>query len=89
MNKGVRSLVVAPLGEHSKKPDEVRDRIVQLFGDPPRIELFARLRVQGWDAWGDQTRSDVDLVGDHFVAVPGLAEAPLASAVPGRQPDAR
>lgn len=39
--------------EHSKKPDEIRDRIVQLCGDVPRIELFARERYEGWDCLGD------------------------------------
>lgn len=41
-------------GEHSKKPPIVRDLIVELLGDLPRIELFARERVEGWDAWGDE-----------------------------------
>lgn len=51
----VRSVVVAPRGVHSAKPPEVRDRIVRLCGDVPRIELFARgPRVLGWDAWGDE-----------------------------------
>lgn len=35
-------------------PYIVRDKIVQLLGDLPRIELFARQRVQGWDVWGDE-----------------------------------
>ena len=39
---------------HSKKPDIVRERIVELMGNVPRIELFARDRVPGWDAWGDE-----------------------------------
>lgn len=38
--------------EHSKKPDEVRNRIVQLCGNLPRIELFARQKADGWDALG-------------------------------------
>ena len=67
-DKGVRSLVVSPVRQHSQKPDEVRDRIVQLFGDVPRIELFARQRTPGWDAWGNQAQSDVELVGEHFVS---------------------
>ena len=41
-------------GEHSKKPGIFRDLIVNLVGDRPRIELFARERVAGWDAWGDE-----------------------------------
>ncbi len=50
----VSSVVIAPREEHSKKPDVVRDKIVELFGDLPRIELFARARVDGWDAWGNE-----------------------------------
>ena len=72
-SKGIRQLVEtepeeileAPLTEHSAKPAIVRDRIVQLMGDLPRIELFARERVAGWDAWGDDPRlggSDVALI---------------------------
>lgn len=40
--------------EYSAKPDETRKRIVELLGDVPRIELFARKRTPGWDAWGDE-----------------------------------
>jgi N6-adenosine-specific RNA methylase IME4 len=36
------------------KPDVVRDRIVELCGDLPRVELFARQRTPGWLAWGDE-----------------------------------
>ena len=46
---------------HSKKPDEARDRIVQLMGDLPRIELFAREKTDGWDVWGNEVESDIDL----------------------------
>lgn len=41
-------------GQHSRKPAVVRERIVELLGDRPRIELFARERVKGWDGWGDE-----------------------------------
>lgn len=37
---------------HSTKPDEARNRIIQLVGDLPRIELFARKKSLGWDVWG-------------------------------------
>ena len=46
---------------HSKKPNEVRSRIEKLFGDLPRIELFARKKTEGWDVWGDEVESDIDL----------------------------
>ena len=46
--------VEAERTKHSKKPQEVRSRIELLFGDLPRIELFARQRFDGWDAWGNE-----------------------------------
>jgi len=50
--RNVSSVIIAPRGQHSAKPPEVRERIVQLCGDVPRVELFARERVPGWDCWG-------------------------------------
>ena len=54
INATVRSIVVAPVENHSKKPEEIRTRIVELMGDLPRIELFARQTAPGWDAWGNE-----------------------------------
>ena len=54
VDKTVAQLIISPLQEHSRKPDEARDRIVKLMGDLPRIELFARQRYDGWDAWGNE-----------------------------------
>lgn len=54
IDAGVHQVVFAPVGRHSAKPPAVRDRIVKLLGDVPRIELFARERVNGWDCWGDE-----------------------------------
>lgn len=50
----VHSVVMSHIEEHSKKPDEVRRRIVELFGDLSRIELFARQHAEGWDCWGNE-----------------------------------
>lgn len=50
----VRQVIISRKEEHSKKPDEIRQRIVTLLGDIPRIELFARQQVQGWDCWGNE-----------------------------------
>ncbi len=50
----VHQIVTAAYEGHSRKPDEVRRRIVELLGNVSRIELFARQRVEGWDAWGDE-----------------------------------
>lgn len=52
--RNVKQLVEAIRTKHSKKPIEVMDRIVELVGDVPRIELFARERVVGWDSWGSE-----------------------------------
>lgn len=54
VSAAVHSLIEAPVGKHSEKPKEVRERIVKLIGDVQRIELFAREKVTGWDAWGDE-----------------------------------
>jgi len=51
-DKTVPQVVMHPRLGHSVKPPVVRQRIVQLFGDLPRIELFARQRADGWDAAG-------------------------------------
>ena len=50
----VHSIIESPIREHSRKPDEVRDKIVELFGDLPRIELFAREKITGWDNFGNE-----------------------------------
>ena len=39
---------------HSKKPDEIRDRINRMFPTQDKIELFARTRIDGWDCWGNE-----------------------------------
>ena len=54
VSMSVRRLVIEPRREHSRKPDEVADRIVNLMGDVPRIELFARQSRRGWTTWGDE-----------------------------------
>lgn len=52
VDASVPQLVVSPVLRHSAKPPGVRDRIVKLVGDVPRIELFAREAAPGWDATG-------------------------------------
>lgn len=50
----VSQVIVAPRTKHSQKPAEVKGRIVELLGDLPRIELFARERTPGWDSLGNE-----------------------------------
>lgn len=54
ISKSVQQIIDAPVREHSRKPDEARERIVRLCGDIPRIELFARQQADGWDCWGKE-----------------------------------
>jgi N6-adenosine-specific RNA methylase IME4 len=53
-SKSVRQVVIAPLREHSRKPDEVHERI-EAYCDGPRLELFARAPRDGWTVWGNET----------------------------------
>jgi N6-adenosine-specific RNA methylase IME4 len=53
-DKSISQIIYTPLEEHSKKPDIVRGKIIQLVGDLPRIELFARQKTNGWDSWGQE-----------------------------------
>lgn len=62
ISKQIHQFIIAPIQEHSKKPDKVRDRIVELMGDLSRIELFARQKAEGWDSWGNEINSDIDLI---------------------------
>ena len=50
----VDRLVVSERREHSRKPDIIRKHIIDLCGDLPRIELFARQEWSGWDNWGNE-----------------------------------
>lgn len=52
--RNVQQVILSPVSKHSEKPSEIRDRIVDLCGDIPRVELFARERVKGWNAKGNQ-----------------------------------
>lgn len=49
----VYQIIDAPIGKHSEKPAIVRDRIVELCGDLPRVELFARQSPPGWECIGN------------------------------------
>lgn len=54
ISASVHSIIDTPIERHSKKPDIVRTKIVELCGDLPRIELFARQTAEGWDSWGNE-----------------------------------
>jgi N6-adenosine-specific RNA methylase IME4 len=47
---------------HSKKPDAIRNLISSWFPDAKKIELFSRDNTEGWDVWGNEVESDMDLL---------------------------
>ena len=55
-SKRISQLIKVEVKGHSKKPDVVRKKILELVGDLPRIELFARTKVHGWDVWGNDPK---------------------------------
>jgi len=57
----IRSLIECKRTKHSKKPDEIRNKIVELLGNLPRIELFARQKTDGWDVFGDEVEDSINL----------------------------
>jgi N6-adenosine-specific RNA methylase IME4 len=58
IDNSVSQLIVAPIGKHSQKPNEAREKIIKLIGgDLPKIELFAREKVDGWDCWGNEVNN--------------------------------
>jgi N6-adenosine-specific RNA methylase IME4 len=63
LHADVRQGIIAPRRQHSRKPDGIHERIERLVAGP-YVELFARQRRPGWDAWGNET--------EKFNAVAGL-----------------
>lgn len=57
----IHQIIEAPIERHSKKPDIIREKIVELLGDLPRVELFARNTTEGWDVWGNEVKCDLEL----------------------------
>ena len=63
ISKSISQVIMKERQKHSQKPPIIRDRIIELMGDLPRIELFARPpkdrlfeddSYKGWDLWGNE-----------------------------------
>jgi len=52
-SKAVKRLIVSHRREHSRKPDEIYERIEEL-AEGPYIELFSRNKRKGWSSWGNE-----------------------------------
>ena len=68
--RNVHQFIDQPRGEHSRKPTNARIRINQMFPTQNKIELFARKpkgqlfedeSFKGWDVWGNEVKSDIEL----------------------------
>ncbi len=53
-DRSVRRLLAAPVRAHSEKPDLFYTEVERLFGNVPRVDVFARRQRDGWDALGDE-----------------------------------
>ena len=61
ISNSISSVIISPREAHSKKPDIVRTKIIQLYGNVPRIELFARTQYEGWDVFGNEVQNSIIL----------------------------
>lgn len=60
--KDVQALIVSPVREHSRKPDEQYGKIERLYPGIPKVELFARRAHPGWDVWGNEIENTVEIM---------------------------
>lgn len=61
LNHSISQIIESEIQHHSKKPDIIREKIVELLGDLPRVELFARNTTEGWDVWGNEVECDLEI----------------------------
>jgi N6-adenosine-specific RNA methylase IME4 len=54
-SKNERQFLQENIREHSRKPDEIRDRITRMHPTQSKLEMFARTSAEGWDVWGNET----------------------------------
>lgn len=63
-NKSVKAWITAPRRGHSRKPDQQYENIELLYPEVPKLELFATQQWPGWDVWGNEVDSTIDLMPD-------------------------
>lgn len=61
VSRSVRQVCDARIERHSKKPEEIRERIIELFGDVPRLEMFCRGSAEGWDVFGNEAENSIEI----------------------------
>lgn len=60
--RNIRQFLSEQKTKHSSKPQEIRNRIYKMFPTQNKVELFAREKVEGWDSWGNEVESDINLL---------------------------
>ena len=58
----IQALIYSPVREHSRKPDDQYRKIEALYPGMKYLELFARRKRPGWDAWGNEVESDLEII---------------------------
>ncbi len=66
IDASVRSVIMAHNEKHSRKPNVFRLKIIQLMGDLPRLELFARQKLEGFDVWGNELKNTIEITENSF-----------------------
>ena len=59
LDRGIPGAIIAPRTKHSAKPDRQYEIAEEMIPDGLKLELFARSRRTGWDAWGDELKLDI------------------------------
>lgn len=78
VSESIFQLIESPLREHSRKPDIVRQKIIELVGDLSRIELFSRQKIEGWDSFGnegqDETQKMLCIEGEEQIGMSSISK---------------
>lgn len=61
ISKSVHQILDDKIQAHSQKPESARNKIVELMGDLPRVELFARTETDGWYVFGNEVENSIIL----------------------------
>ncbi|KKL76226.1 hypothetical protein LCGC14_2047040, partial [marine sediment metagenome] len=57
----IHSVFTEQVKRHSQKPEIAYQIIERLYPNANRLELFARQKRKGWDVWGNEVESDINL----------------------------
>lgn len=63
--KDILEIILSPVQKHSRKPHRQYEIIEALYPDARYLELFARNRREGWDVWGNEVESDIEMSVSH------------------------